>query len=771
MYPAFNRSSQKPPLGINAPLDDRGRTALHLAVEKNDTNAVIRLLRLGANINQTDKQGQTPIFEAAAKRLDGMLDVLAAHNAQTQHRDNQGRGLTEWAIENGADATFISVLASYGAPFEPAQKTRRTPLHRAAEQGRTDLIEALVQQGLDPNARDSDGKTPLHLATAAGHVAAMQALVAQGANATARDNDIVTPLHIAAEKGNLPVLDYLMTLHEVRISINQYAAYQTGFTPVMAAAAHNHTEIIERLVAHGADLNKTDNQNRHSLFIAVETGKVDAVRKLIALGADASRDVLSNSNKSPMMHWVNDNHYREILGLIVGAGANINSTDSNQQTALHRACDYMRHEHIKCLLSLGADANAVNNYGQRPIDELMDNYGYRNNDMPETVDALLSAGADAGISPSPLVQRAPLHIAAEAGHTQSVKLLLKKGAPVDVTERSSTHMTPFLMAAENGNQHIAEILLEAHANPEKTDSEKRTALHLAAKSGHAGLCQFLLDKTPLHIDVTDADGRTPLHHACAREKTLVIKLLIERGADIHAEDNNGDTPLHRAMKDRGDDTIDAYVQALGAQVDLDVLSRSGRTPLMDAVETGFTRSVDKLLAAGADITRRGAGGKTALHIALEEQQTSLALTLIKALQERGIHPDVLTDDAGNTPLHIAAQNDMYSAMEKLIERGSDIDRPNTDGNTPLHLAAEKHHLPATNLLVESGAKILLPNKTGETALDIVMREEQGYLFDAMLPAALSEEIAKSQEAAPPAPQKPAAPDTKTGPKPPKPPGL
>lgn len=768
MYPAFNRSSQKPPLGINAPLDDRGRTALHLAVEKDDTNAVLRLLRLGANINQTDKQGQTPIFEAAAKRLDGMVDLLVSHNAQTQHRDTQGRSLTEWAIETGADAPFISMLGSYGAPFEPAQKTRRTPLHRAAEQGRTDLIEALVQQGLDPNARDSDGKTPLHLATAAGHVSAMQALIAQGANPTARDNDIVTPLHIAAEKGNLPVLDYLMTLHEVRISINQYAAYQTGFTPVMAAAAHNHTEVIERLVAHGADLNKTDNQNRHSLFIAVETGKVDAVRKLIALGADASRDVLSNSNKSPMMHWVNDNHYGEILGMIVGAGANINATDSNNQTALHRACDYMRHEQIKCLLQLGADANAVNNHGQRPIDELMDNYGYRNNDMPETIDALLRAGADAGISPSPLVQRAPLHIAAEAGHVQSVRMLIKKGAPVDVPERSSTHMTPLLMAAENGNLQIVEMLLEAHANIEKTDSEKRNALHLAAKSGHMHVCQYLLDKTSLHINTPDADGMTPLHHACAREKTLVIKMLIERGADIYAEDKNGDTPLHRAMKDRGDDTIDAYVQALGAAVDLDVLSARGRTPLMDAVETGFARSVEKLLAAGADVTRPGTDGKTALHIALEEQQTSLALTLIESLQQRGIHPDALVDNAGNTPLHLAAQKDMYSVIEKLIKRGADIDRPNADGNTPLHLASEKHNLSAVNLLVGAGAKTLVPNKAGETALDIVMKDEQGYLFDAMLPFALNEELEKSKEATPPAPQKP---QDKQAPKAPKPPGL
>jgi len=177
MHPAFNRSSQKPPQGVNAPLDDRGRTALHLAVEKNDEVAVQRLLRIGANINQLDKQGQTPLFEAAAKGHQNMLELLTARGAKIDHRDQQGRSIADWAIENGADAIFLDILASYGAPFEAAQKTRRTPLHRAAEQGRADLIETLVLQGLDLNARDSEGKTPLHLATSNGHLDAMRRLI------------------------------------------------------------------------------------------------------------------------------------------------------------------------------------------------------------------------------------------------------------------------------------------------------------------------------------------------------------------------------------------------------------------------------------------------------------------------------------------------------------------------------------------------------------------------------------------------------------------
>lgn len=767
MHPAFNRSSQKPPQGVNAPLDDRGRTALHLAVEKNDEVAVQRLLRIGANIHQTDKQGHTPLFEAAAHKNANMLELLTARGAKIDHRDQQGRSVADWAIENGADAVFLDILAGYGAPFEPAQKTRRTPLHRAAEQGRADLIETLALQGLDLNARDSDGKTPLHLATASGQLEAMRKLVSIGANPVLRDNDIVTPLHIAAEKGDTAALDFLLMLPEVRVSINQHAAYQTGFTPVMVAASKNNVEAIERLAAHGADLNKTDNQNRHSLFIAVETGQVDAVRKLIALGADTGRDVLSTSNKSPMIHWINEKNYREILGLIVGAGANINATDSNGQTALHRACDYTRREQILCLLQMGADANGLNSYGQRPIDELMDNYSFRSEDMPELIDALLRGGADPGISPSPLVQRAPLHVTVDAGHVQSTKLLLKKGAPVDVADRSAMQATPLLMAAENGNREIAELLIERGANILKTDAEKRGALHVAARGGHADFCAFLLDKTSIDIDARDKDGQTALHHACARERIAVVKKLIERGADLNAVDKDGMTPLHRAMSERSDDVIDAYVAVLGAKAELDVLSEQGETPLMHAVRSGFERSVEKLIAAGADITARGADGRTALHVALAENQNAIALTLATALQARGIQPDTLADKSGDTPLHYAARVDAAAVAEKLLECGADIDRANADGDTPLHIAVRNQHFSMTTTLVERGAKSLIANKSGDTPVDIVMQAEQGYLFDMLLPSAVREETEKAaadkDQAPPPVDNKPAA-----SPKPPKP---
>ncbi len=757
MFP-FNLSSQKKiSLGVNAPLDERGRSALHLAVENNDEVAVQRLLRIGANINAADKQGQTPIFGAVAQKHIHMIELLTSRGAKVSHRDQQGRSLSEWAIETKADSIFLDVLAGYGAPFEPAQKTKRTPLHLAASEGRADLVAGLLLQGIDINARDAEGKTPLHLATAAGHIDTMRALVEAGANAALRDSDIVTPLYIAAEKGNVAAVDYLLTLPEVRIGINQHAAYQNGYTPVMAAASKNHVAVIEKLAAVGADLNKTDNQNRHSLFIAVESGQTDAVRKLIALGADVGKDVLSNSNKSSMMHWIDEKHYTEILTLLVEAGANINAVDSNGQTPLHRACDYTRQDKILPLLQMGAEVNGINKSGQRPIDELVDNYSYRNGDMPEAIHALLRAGADPGLSPSPLVQRAPLHVAAEAGHIQSTKLLLQKGAPADVTERSGMQHTPLHLAAESGHTSVGELLMAHGANPRKVDTDGRNALHLAARGGYEGFINLMIDKAGVDINARDKNGWTALHHACATEKPLAIALLIAKGADVNATDNDGMTPLHRAMTEGSDDAIDAYVKTLGAKADYDVLSEQGDTPLQHAVRRGLERSINKLLAAGADITAQGSDGQSALHTAMIENKQSIAMILAQALQTRGINPDVLRDNDGNNPLHIAARTDSRAVADKLIDCGADIHQPNENGDTPLHIAARAESLSMLSMLVDKGAKVLVHNKEGDTPIDIVIAADQGYLFDIMTPAAISEEKAAAEKNQPPKPAPPQGP--------------
>jgi len=763
MFPSFNNNARKAGTGINAPMDAQERTALHIAVAENDEVGLHRLLRIGANPNQPDKQGQPPLFEAVTHNRLHMLEALG-HNSNTQMRDKAGRSLIDWAIEQKAGIEMFHALRAIRVPLDANLRTKRTALHTAAEQGAVDMIDTLLQAGLSINEKDKDGNTPLLLATKAGQVDMMKKLIDAGAHPNMRNNDIQSPLYIAAETGNAAAVDLLLAEPSVRTEVNSHAEYKTGWTPMMVAAAKDHAEIIDKLFAIGADVNQTDNQNRNSLFIAAVNGQVDAAKKLTALGADARKSPVSNNNRSPMMHWVHNDNYREMLAVLISAGADINATDGSGQTALHRACDHMQADKIKTLLSLGANPNIVNEFGQRPIDELMDNYNYRNDEMLPIMSALLDKGASADLSPMAEVESSPLHLAAQHGHTKTVALMLEHNAQADAHDRTYSRKTPLMIAVEQGKLEIAQMLVEHGANPLKTDSMKRNALHLAAHHGNPKMLEFILGLPGVDINTVDAMGRTALHHACLREKPEAAKILLAAGASITAYDADGLTALHSAMVLGNSDMLQAYDEAQGSFSDWDARTReSGDTLLHAAVRGGMEMSIEKLLSLGADLTQADMQGRSPLHLAIELEKTDIALMLISNVTARKISLDTLVDMKGLTPLHAAAITDNSRLAAQLVAAGADVNLTDSEGNSALHLAVQHNNYDVAEFLVnKKNVSVLKANDAGENVLQLAMATKNERLFNLLLPAALKEQEAQADQ----------KPDRKAKtPKPPKPNGA
>ena len=82
-------------------------------------------------------------------------------------------------------------------------------LHVAAQKGHKDIVERLLAQGADVNAKNRDGVTPLHMVAHAGHKDVVEILLAQGANVNAEDIDALTPLDYARKQGKSEVATLL----------------------------------------------------------------------------------------------------------------------------------------------------------------------------------------------------------------------------------------------------------------------------------------------------------------------------------------------------------------------------------------------------------------------------------------------------------------------------------------------------------------------------------------------------------------------------------
>jgi len=139
-------------------------------------------------------------------------------------------------------------------------------------------------------------------------------------------------------------------------------------------------------------------------------------------------------------------------------------------------------------------------------------------------------------------------------------------AGVDLEQRDTDGMTPLLDAAnEDDDLSRMKALLAAGADPNAVDDGGRTALHLVVAHDLSEALDLFLD-AGVGVD-TDAAGRTPLMHAADRCRADMTKLLLERGADVHARDNAGATALHLVNELQwGDERY--YLQSVGEVVKL-----------------------------------------------------------------------------------------------------------------------------------------------------------------------------------------------------------
>ncbi|MFZ4874301.1 ankyrin repeat domain-containing protein [Janthinobacterium sp. Mn2066] len=150
----------------------QGNTALAHAVEKKDSLGVLQLLiAASANVNASDKDGQTPLFSACYAGNAEAVKMLLAAGATVDHVDNNGFQPIHSAVKKGYERSHTSgheavvkLLLNAGARIDAQDKKGWQPLHYAADGVNLLLLQFLIESGADINAKAIDGLTPLQVA-------------------------------------------------------------------------------------------------------------------------------------------------------------------------------------------------------------------------------------------------------------------------------------------------------------------------------------------------------------------------------------------------------------------------------------------------------------------------------------------------------------------------------------------------------------------------------------------------------------------------------
>ncbi len=154
---------------------------------------------------------------------------------------------------------------------------------------------------------------------------------------------------------------------------------------------------------------------------------------------------------------------------------------------------------------------------------------------------------------------------------------------------------------------------------------------------------------------TDKKGKSALHYAVEKDfsKLLAILLIeIEKHPDeinINGQDNEGNTPLHLAVKNRN---IAMCWELIEAGADLNFLNNTKFTPIMIAVDQGYSTIIDSFIARKIEINKKGICGYTPLHAAIVAKKDGDECQIIKKLICAGADLNI-KDDAGLTPINLA----------------------------------------------------------------------------------------------------------------------
>ncbi|XP_029533136.1 NF-kappa-B inhibitor epsilon-like isoform X1 [Oncorhynchus nerka] len=195
---------------------------------------------------------------------------------------------------------------------------------------------------------------------------------------------------------------------------------------------------------------------------------------------------------------------------------------------------------------------------------------------------------------------------------------------------------------------------------------------------------YQVQKTQPHPLLFTPSTRTPLHLATYLNLSSVVRDLVESGASLELQDQEGNTPLHMACEQ-------GWVECA-----TEMIRNVSSSKLAPVLESQNWR------------------GLTSLHLATVNRQHRL----MKLLMKKGADLNIQEGTSGKTPLHMAVELHDIVSMTLLLNKGADVDVPMFNGCTPLHLAVGRQDAAIANLLCQSGADKMLRNIEDETALDL-----------------------------------------------------
>lgn len=600
-------------------------------------------------------------------------------------------------------------------------------------------IQSLIDSGVDINKKDAKGRTLLFELAAKRRIESIKILIKNGIDINAEDNYGKTVLSEAADKMDGMMIRFLL---DNGSSVNHINS--SGRTVLQDAALEENDKVFKILMAHDPDLSITDHYGRTVLFDAVEGGNLEIIKELVHNVDDLN--ITDSNGQTVLFHSVLKDDDR-VTKFLVSNAIDVNVLDNKRQNALFNAVVLGAKSipSIEALLEAGVKLNIKDNKDKTLLDEILKilaiakksdakvegKYRFVNEDRNYL--KLTSFLIDNGLAIDRVDSQGKtvLYKEVERENYDTINFLLASGADINAQDNEGRTVLFDAVLKGPSNMNMIDHLIENGVNIDHRDYTQRTviddlceAILITQNNKKPTLKRFLelrdgedyfvlLKKMLIFkpkINQRRQDGKTLIFDLVNENNLELIKHIVNAGADLNIEDNEGNTPLSY-MIDNGlkitsqkqkELFLERLVFLLKFRIEINTVDKDGRTIFHKAVMSDDVEVVEKLLTKKTNLDIRDKQGRTALH-----------------------H----TQWKGN-----------YKIARLLIAAGADINAADYAGFTILNYAAILGHARLVVVLIASGVLMYNHHKKSKSVAKF-FKERQGNL-DKLVEANISDDKMK-----------------------------